>query len=177
MQKSIAIFCGSQSGNKKEYETDAYILGKLLALNNFHIVYGGGQKGIMGAVANGSLDNAGKVTGIIPDMFIKNEKQHSSLSSLKIVPDMHTRKKEMYQNVSTVIVLPGGNGTLDEMFETITWNTLTIHDKKIIILNTLGYYDALITHIKKMEEEGFLYEKVNMKVCSKPEEVLEILQN
>ena len=172
MQHPVAVFCGSQAGNKDQYSRDAYTLGKLLAENNIPLVYGGGQHGIMGAVANGSLDNGGKVTGIIPDLFIKSEKQHGSLSSLQVVPDMHTRKKKIYDSVTTVIVLPGGTGTLDEMFETITWNTLTLHDKKIIILNTLGFYDALIAHVKKMEDEGFLYEKVYMKICNNPEDVL-----
>lgn len=172
MQQAVAVFCGSQSGNKPQYATDAYTLGKLLAEHNLAIVYGGGRDGIMGAVANGALENGGKVTGIIPDMFIKSEKQHGSLSSLEIMPDMHSRKKKIYESVTTVIVLPGGTGTLDELFETITWNTLTIHDKKIIVLNTLGFYDALIAHAGKMEEEGFLYEPARLKICGKPEEVL-----
>ena len=175
MKTSVAVFCGSQGGKNPKYTREAYTLGKLLAEDDVHIVFGGGRDGIMGAVANGALESGGKVTGIIPDLFIKSEKQHGMLSSLEIMPDMHSRKKKMYESVDVAIVLPGGTGTLDELFEVITWNTLTIHDKKIIILNTLGFYDELITHIKKMEAEGFLYEAVKINVCNTPEEVISLL--
>lgn len=157
MYASIAVFCGSNSGNDPIYEQHANDLGILLAENNITVVYGGGNTGLMGTVANAVLGQNGKVIGVIPELLRNFERQHKGLTALHIVEDMHTRKKMMYDLSEAAIVLPGGNGTLDEMFEMITWNALTIHHKKIILLNTAGFYNALISHINKMQVDGFLH--------------------
>ncbi|MGF7232628.1 TIGR00730 family Rossman fold protein [Arachidicoccus sp.] len=175
MISSVAVFCGSQNGKNPVYLEHAEALGKLLAKNNIHIVYGGGNSGIMGAVANRCLNNGGYVTGIIPKMLVEKERAHTNLSQIHIVEDMHTRKQMMYSLCEAILILPGGNGTLDEMFETITWNVLNIHNKKIILLNSAGFYDALIEHTKTMRTEGFLYTPDNIDICSSPEEIMEIL--
>jgi uncharacterized protein (TIGR00730 family) len=157
MYKSVAVFCGSNRGKDPIYEQHAKDIGILLAENNITVVYGGGNTGLMGAVANAVLREGGKVIGVIPELLKNIERQHKGLTELHIVADMHTRKKMMYELSDAAIILPGGNGTLDEMFEMITWNALTIHNKKIILLNTAGFYNALIGHINQMQVQGFLH--------------------
>ncbi|ANI89465.1 Rossman fold protein, TIGR00730 family [Arachidicoccus ginsenosidimutans] len=175
MLQSVAVFCGSQNGNNPIYIQHAETLGKLLAENKIDIVYGGGNSGLMGAVANAALENAGKIIGIIPKRLVDRERAHKSLTQIHIVDDMHTRKQMMYSLSEAILILPGGNGTLDEMFETITWNVLSIHDKKVILLNSAGFYNALVQHIENMFNEGFLYSENKIEICSTPEEVLQLL--
>lgn len=157
--KRIAVFCGSKNGNNPVFQADATRLGKLMAANNITLIYGGGNKGLMGAIANAVMDNGGKAIGVIPEVLLEWEHQHEGITELHVVKDMHIRKKMMYELCDAAIVLPGGNGTLDELFEMLTWNTLNIHNKKIILLNTAGYYQHLVTHIEQMAKEGFLYEE------------------
>ena len=156
--QSIAVFCGSKTGNDPAFLSDSKILGQLLAENNIRIVYGGGGKGLMGAVADTALQSGGCVIGIIPRLLTEWEQQHQGLTELIIVEDMHTRKKMMYDQADAAIILPGGYGTLDELFEMLTWNNLNIHNKPIFLLNTNGFYNHLIAHIQHLEKEGFLYE-------------------
>ena len=155
---SVAVFCGSRQGNDPAFMKDATALGQLLAENKIRIVYGGGGKGLMGAVADAALQAGGHITGIIPKLLTEWEQQHHSLTELLVVDDMHTRKKMMYEKADAAIILPGGYGTLDEFFEMLTWNNLNIHNKPIFLLNTHGYYDHLIAHILYMQKESFLYE-------------------
>jgi uncharacterized protein (TIGR00730 family) len=170
---SLAVFCGSKSGNNKLFEIHAKQLGILLAKRDITLIYGGGNKGIMGAVANAVLQNNGKVTGIIPQVLIEWEAQHTGLSKLIVVDNMHTRKKMMYEKCDAAIILPGGFGTLDELFEMLTWNQLNIHNKKIFILNTAGFYNQLLAHAEMMQQEGFLYDTIRERitVISTPDEV------
>lgn len=177
MYKRIAVFCGSKTGNNPLFIQEAAELGKLIADNQMSLVYGGGKVGLMGAVADGVLNNNGKVIGVIPEVLLKWEQQHLGLTELKVVRDMHTRKRMMYELCDAAITLPGGHGTLDEMFELITWNTLDIHDKKIILLNTAGFFDHLIFHIKNMQQQGFLYEdwQKRISVCDSAASVISCL--
>lgn len=157
-KKSVTVFCGSKSGNNPLFEKGAAELGTALADKNIALIYGGGAKGIMGALANSALAAGGNVTGIIPQVLIDWERQHPSLTHVIITNDMHERKKLLYEKGMAGIVLPGGFGTLDEMFEMLTWNQLSIHNKKIYILNTAGFYDHLIMHLEHLIEKDFLYE-------------------
>ena len=157
---SLAVFCGSKSGNNIMFEAEAKQLGYLLAKKNITLIYGGGNKGIMGAVANAVLERKGKVTGIIPQILTEWESHHKGITQLIIVEDMHTRKRMLYEKCDAAIILPGGFGTLDELFEMLTWNQLNIHNKKIFILNTAGFYDHLIAHIQQIQKENFLYEGI-----------------
>lgn len=168
--KSIAVFCGSKNGANSIYEAHANALGRLLAEQQIAMVYGGGNKGLMAAVANSAMQYGGKVIGVIPKVLLEWEAQHHGITELRVVDDMHVRKKMMYELCDAAIVLPGGNGTLDELFEMLTWNTLNIHDKKIILLNSAGYYQHLIAHIKTMTDQGFLYEnwQERLIVCDDP---------
>jgi len=172
---SVTIFCGSKLGNNQEYELQAIALGKLLAQNNCTIIYGGGSNGIMGAVANASLAQEGKVVGIIPKLLLEWEAQHDGLTELIVTETMHERKLLLYDKGDAAIVLPGGMGTLDELFEMLTWNNLKIHDKKVFILNTGGYYNALIHLLDTMELQGFLYDnwRDRLVVCGSAEEIMD----
>ena len=158
IRQAVAVFCGSKHGTNPVYTSDAIILAKELALLGLDIVYGGSKKGIMGDLANSALANGASVTGVIPSMLLAWEHEHESLTKLIITNDMHERKKTMYEMGIAGIVLPGGFGTLDEMFEMLTWNQLSIHDKKIYILNSGGFYDHLIKHMELLADKGFLYD-------------------
>ena len=177
--QSIAVFCGSRLGKNMLFMKHAAELGKLIAILDLKLVYGGGNKGLMGIVADAVLENGGKVMGVIPRVLVEWEHQHEGLTDLAIVPDMHSRKKLMYEMSDAAIVLPGGFGTLDELFEMVTWNQLSIHDKMIFILNSEGFYDHLIAHIEKMKVENFLYEEAVKRVViiSEPEEMAEFFRN
>jgi uncharacterized protein (TIGR00730 family) len=168
--KSIAVFCGSKNGNNPLYVQHATLLGNLLAENNVCLIYGGGNNGLMGWVANGVLEKNGRVIGIIPELLNKWERQHDGITELIVVENMHVRKRMLYEKADAAIILPGGFGTLDELFEMLTWNQLSIHDKPVYILNSGGFYDAMLLHMQRMMEEGFLYnplEKV-ITVLSEP---------
>jgi uncharacterized protein (TIGR00730 family) len=154
----MAVFCGSRAGANPLYMQHAKELGELLAANNIALIYGGGGKGLMGATADAVMNNGGKVVGVIPEVLVQWEAQHTGITELQVVDDMHARKKKLYELCDAAIILPGGFGTLDELFEMLTWNTLQIHSKKIFFLNSAGYYDHLFEHIQKMTEEQFLYE-------------------
>ena len=174
---NIAVFCGSKSGANPVYETEAAVLGKLMAEKKLTIVYGGGNKGLMGAVANASMDEGGKVIGVIPKVLLEWEAQHDGITELRVVEDMHVRKKTMYELCDAAIVLAGGNGTLDELFEMLTWNNLNIHNKKIVLLNTAGFYQHLIAHIDTMASEGFLYDnwRKRLIVCDTAQAAIDAL--
>ncbi|MEJ7610815.1 MAG: TIGR00730 family Rossman fold protein [Ferruginibacter sp.] len=155
---AIAVFCGSKTGNNPIFETQTRELGQLLATKNISVIYGGGNRGLMAAVANAVLEKGGKVTGIIPELLKQQEHMHDALTELHVTDNMHSRKKMIYGKCDAAIILPGGYGTLDEVFEMLTWNQLNIHSKKIFILNSGGFYDHLVAHITRMHEENFLYD-------------------
>ena len=156
--KALTVFCGSKSGNNPSFLSTAAALGNLLAQENIELVYGGGNKGLMGALANGCLDQGGKVIGIMPKLLLEWEAQHTGLTELIITENMHDRKKILYEKGDAGLVLPGGMGTLDELFEMLTWNNLKIHNKKVFVLNIDGYYDALIQLLENMDTNGFMYD-------------------
>ena len=171
--ESVVVFCGSKTGQNPLFMKHAAELGKLIALLNLRLVYGGGNKGLMAAIANSVLQHGGTVMGVIPKILTEWEHQHEGLTELIVVPDMHTRKKMMYEMCDAGIILPGGFGTLDEMFEMLTWNTLKIHDKKIYVLNSDGFYNHLKLHLHQLQKEGFLYEGLEERLifCDTPVEV------
>jgi len=155
---AVTVFCGSKPGNDIAYEQSAKELGNLLAQEDITLVYGGGNKGIMGAVANACLDAGGKVTGIIPELLLAWEAQHEGLTELIVTESMHARKLLLYEKCDVAVILPGGMGTLDELFEMLTWNNLKIHNKKVYIINVNGYYDAMTQLLDTMDAQGFMYE-------------------
>ena len=176
--QAMAVFCGSRTGNNPLFEEHTRQLGYLLAENNITIIYGGGNKGLMAAVANAALERNGKVVGIIPQVLKDWEHQHDGLTELHIVENMHARKQLLYEKCDAAIILPGGYGTLDEVFEMLTWNQLSIHNKKIFFLNSDGFYDHLVAHINRMMQENFLYDHPDekMTILSDPEELRPFLK-
>lgn len=156
--QSLAVFCGSKNGSNPLFKNHAAELGKILAQKNIKLVYGGGSAGLMGVIADSTMEHGGEVMGFIPKLLLEWEVQHRGITELIICDDMHERKKKIYSVCDAAVILPGGFGTLDELFEIVTWNQLTIHDKQIYILNSGGFYNHLVQHIELMKKEGFLYE-------------------
>ena len=154
--KSVAVFCGSAKGGNPIYEKLANALGAVLAQRRITLVYGAGNIGLMGAVADGALDQGGHVIGSIPHFIKDKEVCHTGLSELFTVDSMHERKQLMAERSEGFIILPGGFGTLDEFFEILTWKQLKLHSFPIGILNWNGYYDHLLAHIEHMIAEGFI---------------------
>lgn len=157
--KRIAVYCGSSSGSDEIFKTKAYELGENLAQNNIELVYGGAKVGLMGAIANGVLDNGGKAIGVLPNFLAEKELQHIKLTEIIFVETMHERKAKMSELADGFIGLPGGFGTMEELFEMLTWAQLSLHSKPIGILNVNGYYDSLIEFIRTMYQNGFLKEE------------------
>ena len=177
MWNSVAVFCGSKLGNNKLFAQHAEEVGLMLAQKYIQLVYGGGNRGLMGIVANTVLKNQGKVVGVIPSLLNDKEQQHDALTTLHIVETMHERKKMMFELCEAAIILPGGFGTMDELFEIITWNQLSIHDKAIVLLNSDGYYNNLIAHLQQMQQEGFLYTPWNESffIIQDPKELISLM--
>jgi uncharacterized protein (TIGR00730 family) len=162
--QSLAVFCGSKTGVNPIFSIHAAALGKIMAAHHVKLIYGGGSAGIMGIIADSVMEEGGKVIGFIPKLLLEWEVQHRGITELIICDDMHERKKKIYSICDAAIILPGGFGTLDELFEIVTWNQLTIHDKEIFILNSGGFYDYLIAHIRMMKKEKFLYEEAEKRI-------------
>ena len=172
--ESLTVFCGSKNGNNPLFCEHARQIGYLLAEKDITLIYGGGNKGLMGAVANAVLEKNGRAIGIMPRILAVPEHRHDGLTDMFEVEDMHVRKRMLYEKCDAVLVLPGGFGTMDEFFEMITWNQLKIHNKKIFVLNTAGFYDHLISFLHSMEDNGFLYSKIVdcIAIISSPEELV-----
>ncbi|QKJ62112.1 TIGR00730 family Rossman fold protein [Flavobacterium sp. M31R6] len=156
--KRITVFCGSSSGTEAIYTAQATSLGQTLAKRNIELVYGGANVGLMGAIADGVLNNGGKAIGVLPNFLRSKEIAHKQLTELILVDTMHERKTKMNDLCDGVIALPGGFGTLDELFEMLTWGQLGLHKKPIGILNVGGYFDALIIFTQTMVDKGLLKE-------------------
>jgi len=166
----ITVFCGSSLGTDNYFELQAKELGKKLALENIELVYGGANVGLMGAVANGALQNYGKVIGVLPVFLKSKEIAHNGLTELIVVDSMHDRKTKMNELCDGVIALPGGFGTLEELFEMLTWEQLGLHKKPIGILNINGFYDYLIAFLDQMVAKGLLKE-INRKMLLIDEDI------
>jgi len=154
--KGIVVFCGSSIGEDPQFATDAYDLGVTLAKQHIKLIYGGAKIGIMGKVAQGALDNSGKVIGVIPDFLKRKEVYHDGLTELIITQNMHDRKLKMHELSDGILMLPGGFGTLEEFFEMLTWSQLGLHPYPIAVLNTNGFYDELLQMLAKMAAKGFV---------------------
>lgn len=154
--RSIVVFCGSSQGKDTNILDAAKELGRTLAQQNITLVYGAAKISVMGSIAQSTLENDGKVIGVIPEFLKLKEVFHPGLTKLIITENMHERKLRMHELSDGIIALPGGYGTLEELFEMITWAQLGLHQKPIGILNTSGFYDDLLKMLVKMVEQGFL---------------------
>ena len=177
--KRITVFCGSSAGSDGTLMEQATLLGQTLAKQKIELVYGGSNVGLMTAVADGALGAGGIVTGVLPDFLRAKEVAHLGLTELLIVESMHERKMKMNELCDGVIALPGGFGTLEELFEMLTWAQLGLHKKPIAILNTNGFYDALIMLLNNMVDNGFLksVNKEMLLVSSDIEDLLHKMKN
>jgi len=154
--KSICVYCGSNPGKDREFIEAAQSLGQILAGKNITLVYGGGRVGLMGEVADATLEAGGKVNGVIPEFMAIKEIAHDQLTQLFVVDSMHTRKAKMVELAEGFIALPGGVGTMEELFEVWTWGQLGQHRYPFGLLNVNGYYDDLVSFLDKMTTKGFL---------------------
>jgi len=175
--QSVSVFCGSRSGNNPIFASAASYLGTLLAKEKIKLIYGAGNIGLMGVVADACLAANGHVIGVIPTKLVEKEVAHKGLSELFVVDSMHERKALMASKSEAFIALPGGFGTCDELFEILTWAQLGIHHNPIGILNTEGFFDPLLAWIDQMIEQGFVKPKFRqlLLVATKPEELLDLI--
>lgn len=153
--KSVCVYCGSRAGIDPAYAADAAALGNAIAENNWRLVYGAGDVGLMGTVARAAQDAGANTFGVIPQHLVDWEVGKTDLTTYIVTETMHERKKVMFMNSDAVVVLPGGAGSLDELFEALTWRQLGLHEKPIFILNTNGYWDPLIQLINHTVTQGF----------------------
>ncbi len=153
--KSVCVFCGSRFGTNPAYKAAAKDLGAGLAAQNLRLVYGAGDVGLMGEVANACQSAGGETFGVIPIHLMDMEVGKRNLSTFVITENMHERKKVMFMNADVLVTLPGGAGSLDEFFEVLTWAQLGLHKKPIYLLNIAGYWDPLVTLIKHQITSGF----------------------
>ena len=171
--RSICIFCGSAPGHRPDYAEMAAAFGTLLGQRSIRLVYGGGNDGLMGALADAALAAGAEVIGVIPQMLVDRELAHRG-TDLRIVTSMHERKALMAELSDAFVALPGGLGTYEELFEVLTWAQLGIHHKPVACLNVLGYFDPFAQLLDRAVEEGFLRPE-NRRMflsASDPEELL-----
>lgn len=154
--KRICVFCGSSAGSKPEYRACAQQLGAELTRRKIGLVYGGGNVGLMGVIADSVLQAGGEAIGVIPEHLMTREIGHKHLSKLHVVHSMHERKALMSDLSDAFIALPGGFGTLEEFCEVLTWSQLGLHAKPCGIVNVLGYYSPLLAMLDHAVEERFL---------------------
>jgi uncharacterized protein (TIGR00730 family) len=155
--KSICVYCGSNAGSKPVYAERAMALGDRIAKEGLALVYGGGNVGLMGIVADAVLQAGGEVAGVIPQQLVDWEVAHRGVTRLEIVGSMHERKARMFDLSDAFVALPGGFGTLDEMFEMLTWRQLGLGDKPCAFLDVDGFFDPLMTMLDRMVAERFLH--------------------
>jgi uncharacterized protein (TIGR00730 family) len=156
--KSICVYCGSNAGQKPTYAERARSLGTRIASEGLQLVYGGGNVGLMGIVADAVLAHGGEVVGVIPEQLVQWEVAHRGVTRLEIVANMHERKARMFDLSDAFVALPGGFGTLDEMFEMLTWRQLGLGDKPCAFLDVDGFYAPLMGMLDRMVEERFLHQ-------------------
>ena len=176
-QVNVCVFCASSANIDVRYLEAARELGSLLAQGGWRCVNGGGAVGLMGALTDGALDAGGEVTGVIPKFMVDKGWCYDRLEDVIVTADMHQRKQMMSDMADAVIALPGGVGTLEELLETLTWRQLGLVKKPVIILNTLGYYDPLLSMLQHAIDEGFMKPSHNQlwTVAATPQEAIDRL--
>lgn len=153
---SLCVYCGSRSGARAEYAQAAQAVGREIGRRGWRLVYGGGNVGLMGRVADAALEHGAPVVGVIPRTLVEREVAHPGLGEQVVVETMHQRKQLMAERADAFLALPGGIGTLEELYEVWTWRHLGYHDRPIGLLNVAGFYDPLLAFMRSTVEEGFL---------------------
>lgn len=171
----VAVFCGSRHGAEPAYRRAAEELAALLVQRELSLVYGGGNVGLMGVLADSVMAGGGEVIGVIPEKLRAREVAHQGITDLQVVGSMHERKERIYRLADAVVALPGGIGTFEELFEALTWNQLGIHRKPCGLLNVAGYFDHLENFLEHAVGEAFVRAeyKPMMMVEEDPEKLLE----
>jgi uncharacterized protein (TIGR00730 family) len=174
---SLCVYCGSSPGKNPEFMEAAHDFGATLAGQGITTIYGGGDVGLMGAVAKGALQAGGRVIGVIPQDLMDEELGNPGLTELHVVDSMHERKTKMAELSDAFVALPGGIGTMEELFEVFTWTQLSIHLKPCALLNLAGFYDLLAQFLRQMVEQHFLKPESleSLLVDDDPENLLERL--
>jgi uncharacterized protein (TIGR00730 family) len=178
---SVCVYCGSSPGNEAAYVEAAHVLGATLARNKLRLVYGGGTKGLMGAVAAGVASEGGHILGIIPKFLMNKEApdiHRSAKAEIVVTETMHQRKHLMFEQSDAFIALPGGIGTVEEIIEMMTWGQLGHHAKPLIFANILGFWDPMRVMLDHIREQGFLHSSHNIRMfmIEKPEDIVPQLQ-
>lgn len=153
--RSVCVYCGSRFGTDPAFKTAAHDTGAMIAQMGWRLVYGAGDVGLMGEVANATQAQGAETFGVIPTHLLDFEVGKRDLTSFIITENMHERKKVMFMNADAVVVLPGGAGSLDEFFEVLTWRQLGLHSKPIVLLNINGYWDPLLALMDHVVAQGF----------------------
>ena len=153
--RSVCVFCGSRPGISRAYAEAARDVGLLIAQQNWRLVYGAGDVGLMGEVARAAQQAGARSLGVIPTHLMAREQGKRDLTTLIITENMHERKKVMFMNSDAIVVLPGGAGSLDEFFEVLTWAQIGLHTKPIFLLNTDGYWQPLMDLLDHVIAQGF----------------------
>ncbi len=160
---SVCVYCGSRLGAQDAYADAARALGSAIARRGWRLVYGGGNVGLMGVVADAVLAGGGSVCGVIPESLMRREVGHRGLQELHVVDTMHARKQRMAEESDAFVALPGGIGTFEELFEVWTWRHLGYHDKPVALLDVAGYWQPLLDFLQRTRSEGFVStEQVDM---------------
>jgi uncharacterized protein (TIGR00730 family) len=154
--KTVCVYCGSGPGSNPRFVEAAQALGKIFAENKIRLVYGGGSVGLMGAVAESTLNHGGLVTGIIPDFLRSREHMLTHVQEMIVTPDMHERKRLMFEHSDAFVALPGGVGTLEELVEQVTWQQLGRHSKPVLLANIDGFWEPLFALLAHMRETKFI---------------------
>jgi hypothetical protein len=170
----ICVYCGSRPGTDSLFLAAAEEFGRLVAARDLGLVYGGGDVGLMGAVADGALDAGGEVVGVIPEALAEREVAHGGLTELHVVDSMHARKRRMVDLADGFVALPGGFGTLEELVEVLTWAQLGFHSDPCGLLNVAGYYDGLVSFFDHQVDTGFVepHHRRLLTVTDDPEDLL-----
>jgi len=156
MTQALCVYCGSKSGASPVYAAAARELGQALAKSGIRLVYGGGNVGLMGILADTVLSHGGQITGVIPEALVSRELAHTGVLDMRIVRSMHERKAFMAELSQGFIALPGGMGTYEELFEVLTWSQLGFHEKPVALLNVNQFYDPLLEMLDRAVTDGFL---------------------
>ena len=176
--RNICVYCGSANGTDPIFLNAAQELGRSIAEHGLGLVYGGGDNGLMGAVARSVLENGGHVTGVIPGFLRQREAMLEKAQELVLVDDMHTRKRIMFERADAFVALPGGIGTLEELVEQLTWVQLGRHGKPVLIADVGGFWKPLLSLFAHMRENGFIREEFELRylVSEKIADVVPMLQ-
>ncbi len=174
---AIAVFCGARDGAREDYLAAADGFGRILAAREVALVYGGGNIGLMGALADGALDLGGQVIGVIPDFLREREVCHQGLSECVVVDDLFERKAHMIERADAFVALPGGIGTFDEILEVIAWRQLRQLRQPIGLLNVAGYFDPWLAALRHAVDEGFVaaHELEQLIVERDPDQLVDLL--